>query len=126
LLIVLILLDNFAEAIIRNNRVILHDEHLPNGSEGEEAGDFEEREHPSRRGESAAEEEGEGTLIVGHQRERKRRELPEWRDEWKRKAIQWGQTEDEQARQVPQAAGAKHWANQTIVILKLKQTEFTK
>ena len=70
--------------------MILHDEHLPNGH-GEESAELEEGEaHVARLG--AMSSDGEGAAG------RRRRALPEWKDEWRRKATLWGQSEDEHAR----------------------------
>lgn len=88
-----LLLVKPTHGVIRNNRVILHDEHLPNGGEDtEEPAEEQEAEHRRQHSneQSGTDEE--------HQSRRKRA-LPEWRgQEWRRKASQWGQTEDELAR----------------------------
>lgn len=82
----LLLLAQFCGAIIRNNRVILHDEHLPDGGHGDDSTELEEGEAHRKR------LDGEGAA------ERRRRALPEWNEEWRKKASLWGQSEDEHAR----------------------------
>jgi hypothetical protein len=82
-------------AVIRNNRVILHDEHLPNEADGEEDRGLEEIEGQRVRGRLTEREEEEEEHIQG---ERAKRALADWRGEWRRKASKWGQTEEEQTR----------------------------
>jgi hypothetical protein len=90
-IILLIQIAQFGNGIIRNNRVILHDEHLPNGADPEE-----ELEENGRQRPSTATRNGEEEPLD----RAKRALMPEWRgEEWRKKALEWGQTEEEQNRQ---------------------------
>jgi hypothetical protein len=80
-----ILLFNLIEAIIRNNRVILHDENLKNE---EDDSDIEEWTFVRN----------EGRRLYGEENKRKRREIFEWKNKWHNKAKKWGKSEEELKR----------------------------
>lgn len=90
-------------AVIRNNRVILHDDHLPNGGDDTDLEEWTFARDEGRRlhGEETTItfEESEEKESQGRQQRRKRTIL-EWRDKWHSKAAKWGKSEEELARQV--------------------------
>nr|CAD2162124.1 unnamed protein product [Meloidogyne enterolobii] len=103
--ILFLLFPQFNEAVIRNNRVILHDEHLPNGGDDTDLEEWTNARDEGRRrlrGETTNKskiEEGEEEEEIKEEeengQERRKREINEWKDRWHNKALKWGKSDEE-------------------------------
>uniref|UniRef100_A0A1I8BXS9 Uncharacterized protein n=1 Tax=Meloidogyne hapla TaxID=6305 RepID=A0A1I8BXS9_MELHA len=99
----LLLLFPFIEAVIRNNRVILHDEHLPNGGDDT---DLEEWTFARDEGRRLREEETTTKTTINNnnneeikeKNKRRKRLINEWKDKWHNKALKWGKSDEELIR----------------------------